>query len=290
VEPHEVVKAYNADKHPDVISGKKTKDQVLREFLDTFDVGGVKDGMVTKKEFENYYTNIGANIPDDDYFELMIRNAWHIAGGKGWCESSANKYVRRRSPLSVYSSAKKERAQRKGERKESALCSARCGGAPGVVPSPPLHPLTLLLSCPRLARALRRVLVTHSDGSQSVVEMQNDLGMPQPGTKEEAAEIVLRLKKQGVDVMGIDTTGSTEEKPPPATTSKDAPSAEFAGGGKKGLGVENPTFTSSIMLGGVGTAPGKERVGKVGVTRPVKGRVAADHVDIHQSELKNSLG
>ncbi|GMI33900.1 hypothetical protein TeGR_g2037 [Tetraparma gracilis] len=226
VEPHEVVKAYNADKHPDVISGKKTKDQVLREFLDTFDVGGVKDGMVTKKEFENYYTNIGANIPDDDYFELMIRNAWHIAGGKGWCESSANK----------------------------------------------------------------RVLVTHSDGSQSVVEMQNDLGMPQPGTKEEAAEIVLRLKKQGVDVMGIDTTGSTEEKPPPATTSKDAPSAEFAGGGKKGLGVENPTFTSSIMLGGVGTAPGKERVGKVGVTRPVKGRVAADHVDIHQSELKNSLG
>lgn len=29
---------YNAKKHPDVISGKKTEDEVLVEFLDTFDV------------------------------------------------------------------------------------------------------------------------------------------------------------------------------------------------------------------------------------------------------------
>jgi Ca2+-binding EF-hand superfamily protein len=225
VEPHEVVKAYNADKHPDFISGKKTKDQIMREFLDTFDVGGTKDGMVTRREFENYYTNIGANIDDDDYFELMIRNAWHIAGGKGWCESSANK----------------------------------------------------------------RVLVTHSDGSQSVVEMTDDLGMPQPGTKEYNAEVILRLKRQGVDVSGVDTTGSTEEeagKKPAA----EPESAEFQGGGKKGLGVNNPTFTSSIQLAGVGEAPGKGRVGKVGVTRAKKATVAADHVDIHTSDLKTSLG
>ena len=31
VEPSEVVGAYNADKHPDVISGSKTADEVLRE-------------------------------------------------------------------------------------------------------------------------------------------------------------------------------------------------------------------------------------------------------------------
>lgn len=28
---------YNAKKHPDVIQGKKTEDQVLNEFLDTFE-------------------------------------------------------------------------------------------------------------------------------------------------------------------------------------------------------------------------------------------------------------
>ena len=75
VTPEEVVKAYDSSKHPDVISGKKTKEQVMREFLDTFDVGGIKDGVVTRKEFENYYTNLGANIDNEDYFELMIRNA-----------------------------------------------------------------------------------------------------------------------------------------------------------------------------------------------------------------------
>ena len=52
--------------------------QVYAEFLDTFDVGGDKDGKVTAQEFENYYTNISASIDNDDYFELMIRNCWHL--------------------------------------------------------------------------------------------------------------------------------------------------------------------------------------------------------------------
>ena len=93
VEPSDIVKAYNADKHPDVIAGKKTAQEVLREFLDTFDVGGEKDGKVTRNEFENYYKNVSASVDNDDYFELMMRNAWHISGGSGWCESSANRRV-----------------------------------------------------------------------------------------------------------------------------------------------------------------------------------------------------
>ena len=93
IDPEDVIDTYDASKHPDVLAGKKTADEVLREFLDTFDVGGEKDGKVTRNEFENYYTNIGANIDNDDYFELMIRNAWHISGGEGWSANTANRRV-----------------------------------------------------------------------------------------------------------------------------------------------------------------------------------------------------
>jgi len=70
VDASEVATLYDASKHPDVIAGRKTANDVFHEFLDTFDVGGEKDGHVTRAEFENYYTNLGASIDDDDYFEV----------------------------------------------------------------------------------------------------------------------------------------------------------------------------------------------------------------------------
>jgi len=88
----DITEAYDASKHPDVISGKKTKAAVLREFIDNFDAGE-KDGKVYPNEFKRYYANISASVDDDDYFELMIRNAWHIPGGEGWCANTANKRV-----------------------------------------------------------------------------------------------------------------------------------------------------------------------------------------------------
>jgi calcyphosin len=33
---------------------------------------------VTFPEFAEYYNNISASIDNDDYFELMIRNAWNL--------------------------------------------------------------------------------------------------------------------------------------------------------------------------------------------------------------------
>ena len=43
--------------------------------------------------FFRYYANCSASIDNDDYFELMIRNAWHISGGEGWCENTTNRRV-----------------------------------------------------------------------------------------------------------------------------------------------------------------------------------------------------
>jgi len=82
IEVNDIMAVYDASQHPDVIAGKKTKGEVFREFLDNFDVGE-KDGKVTPDEFCKYYSNISASIDEDDYFELMIRNAWHISGGSG---------------------------------------------------------------------------------------------------------------------------------------------------------------------------------------------------------------
>jgi hypothetical protein len=48
------------------------------------------DGIVTLDEFEDYYKEISASIDDDDYFELMIRNAWRMAGGVGQAANTAN--------------------------------------------------------------------------------------------------------------------------------------------------------------------------------------------------------
>ena len=92
MELNDISAKYNASKHPDVISGKRTSDDVLREFLDTFDTIE-KDGIVTPEEFIKYYGNCSSSIDDDDYFELMIRNAWHISGGEGWCANSSCRRV-----------------------------------------------------------------------------------------------------------------------------------------------------------------------------------------------------
>jgi len=87
VDVQDLVGRYDASKHPDVLNGTKTKLEVLREFMDVFD-GGEKDGIITPEEFAQYYSSVSANIDSDDYFELMIRNAWHISGGEGWCENT----------------------------------------------------------------------------------------------------------------------------------------------------------------------------------------------------------
>jgi Ca2+-binding EF-hand superfamily protein len=148
VQLNDITAKYDASKHPDVKAGKRTAESVLQEFLDTFD--GNKDGEVTPLEFIKYYENVSSSIDDDDYFELMIRNAWHISGGEGWCANS---------------------------------------------------------SC-------RRVLVTHTDGRQTVEEIKNDIGIKET----DIAAMTANLAAQGItDVASIELKGSTAsstEAPP----------------------------------------------------------------------------
>lgn len=76
------------------MNGKKTEDQVLTEFLKTFEMhhnvmnDNAADGSVTKEEFYEYYNNISASIDNDQYFEVMMQNAWKLgdqsSSYKGW--------------------------------------------------------------------------------------------------------------------------------------------------------------------------------------------------------------
>ena len=92
---------YTADKHPDVIAGKKTEQQILQEFLETFETAHnmrnseAPDHIVTREEFEEYYNNISASIDRDDYFEQMMNSAWNLDGSrvtkKGWGADNTSK-------------------------------------------------------------------------------------------------------------------------------------------------------------------------------------------------------
>jgi Ca2+-binding EF-hand superfamily protein len=73
---------YNASKHPDVIQGKKSQEEILQEFLRTFEsysyYRGKVDNVVTREEFEDYYAFISASIDLDQYFAAMMTSAWKL--------------------------------------------------------------------------------------------------------------------------------------------------------------------------------------------------------------------
>lgn len=98
LELDDIKDTYNASRHPDVIQGKKTEEQILMDFLETFETHHSikhqheRDSRVTLEEFIEYYTNISVSIDNDEYFALMMNNSWNLRGdastyqkyGKGW--------------------------------------------------------------------------------------------------------------------------------------------------------------------------------------------------------------
>ena len=80
---------YNASKHPEVLSGKKTEQEKLSEFLDSIDyhfnllnqnrIEG--DEKVSLEEFLDYYNIISFLIEKDEDFNEMMCNVWGLDNG-----------------------------------------------------------------------------------------------------------------------------------------------------------------------------------------------------------------
>ena len=96
----EIQAKYNARNHPEVLSGKKTEEQVLKEFMDTFQdtynylCGTETDNIITLEEFMEYYENVSMTIDNDEYFELMLINGWNLNNkqyNKGWSNKDEEK-------------------------------------------------------------------------------------------------------------------------------------------------------------------------------------------------------
>jgi len=61
------------------LEGRKTKDEILAEFLNNFDgPRGNNDGEVTWNEFCDYYSDLGMSTPSDEYFVRMMETTWQV--------------------------------------------------------------------------------------------------------------------------------------------------------------------------------------------------------------------
>ena len=70
---------YNSEKHPEVISGRKNKNEIFSEFSYTLDIYlsyKKRDNQINLEDFLEYYSGISSSIDNDDYFEKMIKGVW----------------------------------------------------------------------------------------------------------------------------------------------------------------------------------------------------------------------
>ena len=87
VDLNDIAGAYDVTQHPKFKTGEMSRNDILTEFMAQWDTN-IRDNKVTLAEFEDYYKDVSASIDEDDYFELMIRNAWHLDGGEGQFENT----------------------------------------------------------------------------------------------------------------------------------------------------------------------------------------------------------
>lgn len=68
---------YDVSMNPEFLEGRKTREEILADFLNNFDgARGNNDGQVSKSEWDDYYTDLSMSTPSDEYFVRMMESTW----------------------------------------------------------------------------------------------------------------------------------------------------------------------------------------------------------------------
>lgn len=68
---------FDVSRNPDFLEGRKTRDEILTEFLSNFEgQRGDKNGIITWQEFYDYYSDLAMSTPSDEYFVRMMESTW----------------------------------------------------------------------------------------------------------------------------------------------------------------------------------------------------------------------
>jgi Ca2+-binding EF-hand superfamily protein len=75
----DIATIYDVSMNPEFLEGRKTRDEILTDFLSNFEgAKGNSDGVVTKQEFVDYYTDLSMSTPSDEYFVRMMESTWQV--------------------------------------------------------------------------------------------------------------------------------------------------------------------------------------------------------------------
>ncbi|XP_059539644.1 calcyphosin-2 isoform X1 [Myotis daubentonii] len=74
----DIRKCYCAKKHPQVISGHSTEEEIKLSFLDTLKEACSKSDEVSYGEFEDYYEGLSIGVVDDEDFVTILRTPWGL--------------------------------------------------------------------------------------------------------------------------------------------------------------------------------------------------------------------
>jgi Ca2+-binding EF-hand superfamily protein len=67
---------HNAKTSQTVALGKTSAAAIFQNLCRSIDEDG--DGTITREEFVNYYREISPSVDTDEYWELMIKQAWRL--------------------------------------------------------------------------------------------------------------------------------------------------------------------------------------------------------------------
>lgn len=87
----ELLEIYDVSMRKEVVDGKMTEQQAIRDVAKLWDHDG--DGRIVFEEFLEYYKDLSGSVDSDRKFELMMRNTWHIGGGTRVEENTVNMRV-----------------------------------------------------------------------------------------------------------------------------------------------------------------------------------------------------